>query len=67
MAIAAHDQGCGKCDVRRHRRCEQGMALVRAYWAADRAVGEELARQRQPNPDQGMLDLESGTDEGSAR
>jgi hypothetical protein len=56
-AIEAHDEGCGECDVRRHRRCEQGMALVRAYWAAERAADEELVRQREPGPEQDLIDF----------
>jgi hypothetical protein len=56
-AIKAHDRGCGECDVRRRRRCEQGMTLVRAYWALEQAVGDELARQREPNAGQDLLDF----------
>jgi hypothetical protein len=56
-AVEAHDQGCGECDVRRHRRCEQGMALVRASWAAQKAVDDELARQREPDPGPTLSDF----------
>ena len=37
-ATRAHDRACDTCDVRRHVRCTEGHALVRAIWAADSAV-----------------------------
>ncbi len=56
-AARAHDRSCGTCNVRRRVRCGEGMALVRAIWAADGAVRDAWAASRRPGPGQQVPDL----------